>query len=275
MKKHNISVLGCGWLGLPLLKSLVAEGHHVNGSSRNPDTLTAIKAAGGHAFYNDLPDQITRGFFGGLLSTLIITLPPRGRSLGEEATAHYLKCLKAIPLLHTGSIPRIIFTSSTGIYGDTSGIITETTLTQPNTHSGRAVEAAENWLDSTASTYAVLRLAGLVSSDRHPGRFYGGSDRLISQADAPVNLVHRDGVIEAIHLLLKKGWQRGDTYNVCASAHPPKGGFYTAAAKSLGLEVKGTDAGGANGKIVSSQKLRGLGWKPTWDGLDLKGLTLP
>ena len=204
MNKMNISILGCGWLGLPLLKSLVAEGHHVNGSSRGPETLAAIEAAGGHAFHNDLPDQINRGFFGSMFSTLIITLPPRGRSLGEEATAHYLECLQAIPLVHTRSSPRIIFTSSTGVYGNTSGMLTETSPLQPVTHSGRAVVAAENWLGSTASTYAVLRLAGLVAPDRHPGRFYGGSNRSIPQADAPVNLVHRDGVIAAIHLLLKK-----------------------------------------------------------------------
>jgi nucleoside-diphosphate-sugar epimerase len=272
MKKLNISILGCGWLGLPLLKSLVADGHYVNGSSRNPETLTSIEAAGGHAFHTDLPDQISRGFFGGMFSTLIITLPPRGRSLGEEATAHYLECLKAIPLVHTRSPPRVIFTSSTGIYGNTPGMITETTPPRPITHSGRAVVAAENWLESTASTYSVLRLAGLVSPNRHPGRFYGGSNRSISQADAPINLVHRDDVIAAIHLLLKKGWQRGDVYNVCSQTHPIKGDFYTAAAHSLGLEIKGIEPGGADGKIISSQKLRDLGWQPVWDNLDIKAL---
>jgi nucleoside-diphosphate-sugar epimerase len=274
MEKRNISILGCGWLGLPLLTSLVAEGHTVKGSSRNAETLAAIEAAGGQAFNIDLPGEIPEDFTDGPFSTLIITLPPRGRALGAEATEQYLACLKAIPLLQSRSAPCVLFTSSTGVYGDEEALITEDSPLAPTTPSGHAVVAAENWLSSAAATHTVLRLAGLVAADRHPGRFYGGRDRPIPQADAPVNVVHRADVIAAIHLLLEHGWQKGEVYNVCAAAHPTKGDFYTAAAQSLGLPVAGREPGGADGKIINSDKLRALGWQPRWDDLDLESLKL-
>lgn len=269
MNKLNISILGCGWLGLPLLKSLITAGHTVKGSSRNPDTLAEIGAAGGQPFKVDLPGEVPRGFVDGLFSTLIITLPPRGRVLGEEALGQYLACLEAIPLVRARSGPRIIFTSSTGGYGEAEGRVTEATHLAPTTHSGKAVAAAEAWLATTPAHYTILRLAGLVAPDRHPGRFYGGRARPIPQADAPVNLVHREDVIAAIHLLLDNGWQRGDVYNVCADAHPIKGDFYADAAKSLGLEVAGATPGGADGKVIDSSKLRARGWQPKWDDLSL------
>lgn len=272
MSKLNISILGCGWLGLPLLKSLVSAGHTVKGSSRNPETLAAIRAAGGEGYMIDLPGELPREFTGGLFSVLIITLPPRGRVLGAKATENYLACLESVSMLRARSGPRVIFTSSTGIYGSTDGLVTEDTPPAPATDSAYAVAAAEEWLAGTPTDYVVMRLAGLVASDRHPGRFFGGRSRPIPQGDAPVNLVHRNDVITAIHLLLEKGWRRGTVYNVCAAAHPPKGEFYTAAANSLGLEVAGVTPGGISEKTIDSSRLRALGWQPGWDDLSLTSL---
>lgn len=262
----NISVLGCGWLGLPLLRSLVDAGHHVKGSARHPEPLMAIKAAGGIPFQVDLPGEIPENFIGGTDSVLIITLPPGGRQLGAAATEHYLACLQSIAHSGSRSSPRVLFTSSTGVYGEAKGEVTEDTPPQPNTHSSRAVLAAEEWLQATFTDFTILRLAGLISEDRHPGHFYGGRDRLIPNSEAPVNLVHRADVISAIHLLLKKPPSK-KIFNVCAASHPSKGDFYKKAANSIGLQVLGLKSGGKDDKIITSHKLRKLGWAPFHDNL--------
>jgi len=274
MKKLNISVLGCGWLGLPLLKSLVADGHQVKGSSRALETLAAIKTAGGAPFAIDLPQALPTDFMTGC-DVLIFTLPPRGRVLGAAAQGRYLECLAALaPWLVGAGGPAVIFTSSISIYGGARcGTTTERNQPSPDTHSSVAVLSAEEWLASTGCPLTILRLGGLVSNDRHPGRFFGGKDRPIPQADAPVNLVHRDDVISAVKLCLENNEQLPAIYNVCAAAHPTKGDFYSSAAKSLGLEVAGTTPGGANGKLIDSSRLRARGWQPCWDDLDLEGLT--
>ncbi|MFT5998553.1 MAG: nucleoside-diphosphate-sugar epimerase [Neolewinella sp.] len=266
-----VSILGCGWLGLPLLRALVATGHQVRGSSRNPETLGEIEAAGGTAFFIDLPGELPPAFLMDC-QTLIITLPPRGRALGENALPHYLKCLSTLsPWLNdTNGAHRVIFCSSTGVYGDIEGVISESEVLNPNTTSAGAVAAAEHFLNDCYAGNDILRLAGLAGPGRHPGRFYGGRDRKIPQADAPVNLVHLDDVIAAIKIVLEQN--DPDVYNVCSAAHPTKGTFYTAASKSLGLEVAGIDPGGGDGKRIDSSKLRSLGWLPAWDDLALEYL---
>lgn len=267
----TISILGCGWLGLPLLSSLAEAGHHVRGTSRNPDTLRAITAGGGEAFDLTLPGEVPATFLAAT-DVLIITLPPRGRALGDAATENYLQCLRSFEtwLNEADSDRRVIFCSSTGVYGEATGVLTETAPLAPDTASGRAVAAAEDWLQQQTTPPTILRLAGLAGPGRHPGRFYGGRDRPIPEADAPVNLVHRDDVISAIHLLLRR--EDAATYNVCAAAHPTKGEFYTAAAASLGLEIAGALPGGAAGKRIDSARLRALSWHPVWDNLEISFL---
>ncbi len=271
MSKLNISILGCGWLGLPLLKSLVEDGHVVKGSSRNPKTLAEIQKSGGQAFLIDLPQGLPTGFTDGC-NVLIITLPPGGRKFGAAASEKYIERLRCLASwFKEPGAPAIIFTSSTGVYGAArEGVTTERNRPAPSTHSAIAVLEAEQWLEGTHHRpLTILRLAGLIAEDRHPGHFFGGKDWIIPEADMPVNLIHRTDVITAIKLCLRLDGQLPNVFNVCAAAHPTKGDFYTRAANALGLKIKGAKAGGEKGKIVNSEKLRNLGWKPVWDDLEL------
>lgn len=42
----KISILGCGWLGLPLAKALIENGFSVKGSTTSTDKLTALENDG-------------------------------------------------------------------------------------------------------------------------------------------------------------------------------------------------------------------------------------
>jgi nucleoside-diphosphate-sugar epimerase len=264
----KISIIGCGWLGLPLLKELVASGYQLNGTSRSEATLANITAAGGRAFSMALPEEPPTALFDGV-DVVILTLPPGGRQFGAEATKVYLSILRSLEKYLTGSkAPHLIYTSSTGVYGEAKGLIDEASPTAPNTHSGHAVVAAEQWLMGRMKGLTILRLAGLLGGSRHPGNFYGGRERKIPSADAPVNLVQRADVIAAVKTILKNDLPSG-IFNVCASSHPPKGEFYTTAAESLGLTVDGTLAGGAENKVIISNELRLLGWIPVYDDLSI------
>ena len=260
----KITIIGAGWLGLPLLTELVRAGHSVWGSSRSDERLAAITEAGGRAFRVELPDN----FFGAVFrerELLILTLPPGGRKIGPAAPQRYLERLAPLAPLVTGDdAAHVIYTSSTGVYGAAAGAVSEQTAVAPATHSARAVVAAERWLSERTDRLTIVRLAGLVGGDRHPGNFFAGRD--VPQADAPVNLVHRDDVIAAIRLLIERGLPAG-TFNVCAAAHPAKGDFYAAAAAQLGKRTGNNLPGGAEGKVISSERLRELGWRPQHDEL--------
>lgn len=262
----KITIIGCGWLGLPLLKSLLQDGHTVWGTSRSDATLEAIAEAGGKGFRVNLPQNFFGAVFGGQ-DLLIVTLPPGGRRLGPEATDDYLAKLHPLASLLGGEgAPHVIYTSSTGVYGAAAGAVDEQRAVSPATHSGRAVVAAEKWLGGQTDRLTILRLAGLIGPGRHPGNFYGGRDRPVPAADAPVNLVHLNDVIGAVKTIIAAGLPAG-VFNVCAAAHPAKGDFYAAAAAALGKSVAGVEEGGKDGKIISSHPLRELGWKPEYDSL--------
>ena len=60
-------------------------------------------------------------------------------------------------------MPRIIFTSSTSVYGDVEGVVKETTERRPVTASGKVLKELEDWLHNLPGTQVdILRLAGLV-----------------------------------------------------------------------------------------------------------------
>ena len=263
MEQTNVALLGAGWLGKPLIAELVTAGYSVRASYRKEADRTAIVATGGGALPVDLPER------GEAISTLIreagtviITLPPRGRKLGERATEHYLTCLAALSGLLADK--HVVYTSSTGVYGSATGWVDEATATAADTASGRAVVAAEAWLAEQTERLTVLRLAGLYGPGRDPANFFGQRAE-ISQGDAPVNMVHREDVLVALLLTVRE--RPIGTFNVSAATHPDKRTFYTRMFKRAGLPLKVFIPGGADGKRIDSSKLRSLGWRPRYDDL--------
>ena len=265
----TVGILGAGWLGLSLATELRAAGFSVRASARSDDKLTALRKDHNLSFFRvDLPTILPRAFFAGL-DYIIITLPPGGRRLGAATTRDYTDRLRSLaPFLRAPSNPKVFFCSSTGVYGEASGRVDELTPVAPTTHSSRAVVAAEALLERMTDRLTILRLAGLVGPDRHPGTFFGGKKFALRQSDAPINLVHRYDVIAAFKLLMARNAPTG-VYNVCATAHPPKASFYGAAAGAMNLEIQALEPGGADGKTVDSERLRQLGWQPKHDDLKI------
>ena len=129
---------------------------------------------------------------------LVITLPARRSGPCDEFYLQAVQELVDSALAHR--IPRIIFTSSTSVYGAAQGTVKETTPRNPVTNSGRVLEELEDWLHNLPGTSVdILRLAGLVGPGRHPGRFFAG--KTAPDGEHGVNLVHLEDVIGAITLL--------------------------------------------------------------------------
>lgn len=269
-KERVVGVLGAGWLGFPLVTALLGQQFRVKASSRSAAKLAALEAEGATAINLDLPSGNLTRFFTDL-TDLVITIPPGGRRHKEFATERYLEQLASLqPFL--GKLPdlRILYCSSTGVYGDSTGPITEDAPLAPATYSAKAVVAAEEYLTSLHNPLATLRFGGLIGPGRHPGNFFGGKNIPLSQSDSPVNLVHQSDAISALLHVLKSF--KPTVYNVTAAAHPPKGEFYSAAAAILGLEIGHLIKGGSTSKIVSSQRLRQDGWQPIHDDLTIFSL---
>ncbi|WP_151994373.1 SDR family oxidoreductase [Buttiauxella massiliensis] len=256
MKK--VAIVGLGWLGMPLAMSLSARGWQVTGSKTTLDGVDAARMSGIDSYQLQLTPELVCNSddLDALLDAdaLVITLPARRTGEGDD---FYLQAVQEIvdsALAH--NIPRIIFTSSTSVYGETEGTVKETSPLEPVTASGRVLKELETWLhDLPGTSVDILRLAGLVGPERHPGRFLAGKTNVANGANG-VNLVHLEDVISAITLLLQapKG---GHIYNLCAPAHPTRAEFYSLMARQMNLDapVFRTETQNGHGKLVDGNRI--------------------
>ncbi|WP_413713029.1 SDR family oxidoreductase [Serratia marcescens] len=235
MKK--VAIIGLGWLGMPLALSLMGRGYDVVGSKTTPDGVEAARMSGIECYQLELtpelvcdPDDLESLL---RVDALVVTLPARRTVEGSENYFNAVRML--VDSAMAFGVPRVIFTSSTSVYGETAGTLREESPLRPVSPSGRVLAELERWLHELPNTSVdILRLTGLVGADRHPGRFLAGKLD-VKGGSQGVNLVHQDDVIAAIQLLLKlpKG---GHVYNLCAPRHPAKREFYPALAEQLHLE---------------------------------------
>lgn len=262
MKK--VAIVGLGWLGMPLGLSLMAKGWQVKGSKTTQDGVDAARRCGIESYLLELtPEMICEAEdLDALLAVdaLVVTLPASRTASGGE---NYLLAVQQIvDSALAAAVPRIIFTSSTSVYGGEAGICTESSPLQPVTDAGKTLRELEHWLHHLPGTAVdILRLSGLVGPERHPGRFLAGKKGL-ANGNNGVNLVHLDDVVEAISLLLEAP-SGGHLYNLSAPQHPARNAFYPVVARQLGLEPPTFDAqsAGDEGKIIDGNKIcRELGF---------------
>lgn len=255
MKK--VAIVGLGWLGMPLALALTARGWQVTGSKTTQDGVEAARMCGIDSYPLRLEPQLVceAEDLDALMNVdaLVITLPARRSGEGEDFYRQAVQEIVDTALAH--HIPRIIFTSSTSVYGNAQGTIKESSPREPVTSSGKVLKELEDWLHHLPGTSVdILRLAGLVGPGRHPGRFFAGKSAPDGQHG--VNLVHLEDVISAITLLLQapKG---GHIYNICAPLHPAREIFYPQMARELGLEtpVFSQHAGSGTGKIIDGNRI--------------------
>lgn len=248
----RISVLGCGWLGLPLAGALASDGHVVRGSTTTPGKLKAIRDAGVAPHLIRLspePEGRIEGFFDA--ECMIVTLPPSG---GGEAYIQRLTAL--VNAARQGAVQWFVFTSSTSAYAEIDGVVDENDPTPPASERGKTMREAEALFLVLPYDATILRLGGLFGPDRDPARSLAGKTG-VSGPDAPVNLVHRDDVIGVVREILAQDVRNG-IFNVVADAHPTKRAYYTARAEALSLPPPQFAEEPVSWKQVSSSKVADL-----------------
>jgi len=256
----TISILGCGWYGLPLAKALVGSKHKVKGSTTSVDKLSRLEDAGIEPFIIDL--SVDGSFIPDLFfntDLLIIAIPPKSRS--AEGAEYLPKLQKVVDQIQKHQIQQVILISSTGVYADKNLVVNEDTAPAPDTTAGKILfEAEELFRQLTDFKTTIIRFAGLVGPERHPGRFFAGKQDIVNGL-APINLIHLDDCIGITQSIIdNKAY--GYTFNAVAPHHPTRADFYTQAADKAGLPLPGFILKLDNWKIVESSKVpEQLGYK--------------
>lgn len=254
---QQISILGCGWLGLPLAKSLIQNGWTVNGSTTSADKEIILKEAGISPFIIQLKPDTIEGNIEMFLrdsEVLIIDIPPKLRGENPESFVDKIKLL--IPHIEASTITKVLFVSSTSVYADDNSVVTECTIPQPETESGKQLVASEKLLLQNPNfKTTVVRFGGLISEDRQPVKYMAGKDNL-ENPDGPVNVIDREDCIGILEAILEKDvWNT--IFNGVIPYHPTRKEYYTQKALSLGLaELKFNHEKQSHGKTVSAEKVK-------------------
>jgi nucleoside-diphosphate-sugar epimerase len=159
----NILIAGCGYVGTALGKNLASEGHTVHGLRRNPDRLPEAL----HPVQADLTDPSALSDLPDDIEYLFYTASASGR--GPDAyQSIYVDGLKnLLDALDQDPIQRILYTSSTAVYGQKDGQwVDETSPTEPDRRRGQILLEAEEIVRSQDAHGIVVRYGGIYG----PGR---------------------------------------------------------------------------------------------------------
>jgi nucleoside-diphosphate-sugar epimerase len=266
-ERKKIAILGCGWLGLPLAKSLLSKGYEVKGSTTSESKLDLLKNAGISPFQIQLEEHQIIGNIEDFLketNVLVIDIPPGLRK--ETSTSNEMtfvnKIKNLIPFIEKSGIQKVVFVSSTSVYGDSFPIVEITEETQPNpdTESGKQLVIAETLLQSNPNFKTmVIRFGGLLGDDRHPVKFLAGRTN-VENPEAPVNMIHSEDCIGIIEKVLDfardDNWEWNQTFNAVAPQHPTRKAYYHKKAENLNLPLPTfAENSESKGKIISSEKV--------------------
>lgn len=247
----TISILGCGWLGIPLAETLIAEGFAVNGSTTSAQKIPALEAKKITPFLISLEPDAVEGDIGTFLKgseILIIDIPPR---------FHFSQKIAAlVPHIVQSGIRKVLLINSTALYPDENQVVTESQIPTPKTDKSQQLFAAENNLrHANEFETTIVRFGGLVDENRHPVKHIAGEQNL-GNPDAPINLIHKKDCIGILLKVIEKDiW--GETFNAAAPFHPTREQYYTQKAAELKLPPPQFDHSRPSfGKTIDSAKLQ-------------------
>ncbi|MEK7780639.1 MAG: SDR family oxidoreductase [Verrucomicrobiota bacterium] len=284
-------IVGCGYVGFPLAAELARQGHEVFGLRRSASTDAALQAAGIKPLQADItaPDTLTklprefdwvvncvasgggdveayRQLYLQGMRNLVAWLIPRSAGILPASSSNDATATRR----QDASAPRIVYTSSTGVYGQNDGsLVDETSPTEPATETAKVLVETEKLLLAAGREKKfpamILRAAGIYGPERGYllKQFLRGEARIEGDGARTLNMIHRTDLIRAIIAALKVG-QAGQIYNAVDDEPVSQLEFFTWLATKLSQPLPPTapeDATaprkrGLTNKRISNRKLR-------------------
>ena len=251
-----IAILGCGWLGLPLAKSYVQDGFKVKGSTTSSKKLGVLEEAGIVGYKISLFEEAVSGEIHDFLvgaDILVINVPPKLRQ--RKAESYVEKMRRLHEAIKASETRKVIFASSTSVYGEIEGEVAEDSVPNPVTASGKQLLESERlFVEDRELNTTVIRFGGLLGPKRHPIHMLAGK-KLPSHGRVFSNLIHLDDAIRVIQAVIAHNWWN-ELFNAVYPEHPFKDEYYTLEAKNRGLIPPLYEGIGTKmGKKVLSSKL--------------------
>lgn len=231
----EVGIIGCGWLGKALATALLEKKVTVLATSSqmaNVKQLTLQHLQAQQLSLPASPEQLAKhDVF--TAHAIVIAIPPQFKR-GRTDYSDKIKTL-VDAAQQRGCVQRIILISSTGIYEGLSGTVDETSTLHMASEKVQILQQAEQAVLAFQPQASVLRLAGLVGPNRHPGKFLA-ANKALKDSTAKINLIHQDDAVGLLIKLLAEDAPQG-VFNGVSANHVSKKTYYQHAAKALGLPV--------------------------------------
>lgn len=223
-------IVGCGYLGRRVAALRRATGRTVYGTTRTPAGAAELAALGIEPVVADVLDLASLP-----AAEEVVYCVGYDRGAGASMRSVYVDGLAAVLDRLAGHCERLVYASSTGVYGrDDGGWVDEAEPPRPTSESGRACLEAEGLIAGARIRATILRFSGLYG----PGRVVRRAaiergEPIAGDPDRWLNLVHIDDAATAVALALDAE-ATGPLYLVSDRRPVPRGEYYRAVARLVG-----------------------------------------
>ena len=207
-KRPSLLIVGCGDIGLRVARLLRGR-WRVLALTSSPRRALTLRDAGVLPLVGNLDNASSLKRLAGLADAVLHLAPPPLMGRTDPRTANLLR-----DLAQGGRVQRIVYGSTTGVYGDCGGaLFDETRAVNPTTDRAQRRVDAETQLRKFGRAMKVrvtlLRIPGIYASDRDGGhpreRLKRGSPVLNSEDDVYTNHIHADDLARACVAALVRG----------------------------------------------------------------------
>ena len=233
--KKRLLIVGCGNVAMRAIPWLVKR-FRVFALVRRPEAAAHIRQLGAIPLSGDLDIRSTLVRFAGIADTVLHCAPPSTNHSEDRRTQYLLAALA-----RRGSLPqRIVYISTTGIYGNRSGSwVNENTPAHPETPRAIRRVDAETKLRRfgvrTGTRVSLLRAPGIYAADRLPLERLRRQDPVLhAEEDSYTNHIHADDLALVACITLFRG-RSGRAVNVCDDSDLLMGEWFDQVADTFGL----------------------------------------
>lgn len=231
----RLLIVGCGDVGLRVAERLRGR-FRLFALTHTPARAALLRGHGIVPVAGDLDRPASLARLAGIAHAVVHLAPPAPGGRGDRRTAHLLAALT-----RPGMLPqRLVYISTTGVYGDCRGA--RVPETQPRrAQSDRAARRvdAENRLRSWGArnrvSVSILRVPGIYGPERLPlARLRAGTPALVSEDDGYSNHIHVDDLASAVVAALHRGRPQR-AYNIADGSELKMGEYFDLVADRFGL----------------------------------------
>jgi nucleoside-diphosphate-sugar epimerase len=210
---QNLLIVGYGDIG-SRVASLLSSRYRVYALTRSDSARERARRQGITPVPGDLDHPATLDRIGGLADAVLHFAPPQRQGQRDLRTRHLLAALTKRKILPQ----RLIYISTTGVYGDCRGErVEETRTSRPSTP--RAVRRADaeaclrRWGARNGVRIGILRVPGIYAPGRLPvERLEQRIPALRAEDDGYTNHIHADDLARVVGAALTHG-RPGRVYN--------------------------------------------------------------